>query len=138
MIRSRRSDWTVVAVLLLVGIPVLGWSGCSRSHSASNTQPLPPADAALSWFRAINGHNKPQAIAHFAPPNQTMMNWSDFGRVSFSDVHCRQLDEQDATARVECTFNESAPAGEQKDSFWDIEMARSGSGPWLITNYGQG
>jgi len=127
-----------VGLVLFGGVPALGWSGCSRSHSASNTHTLSPVDTALSWFMSINGHNKPQAMAHFAPANQTMMDWSDFGQMSFSNVHCRPLDLQEATARVECTFNESVPAGEQKDSFWDIEMTRSGSGPWLITNYGQG
>lgn len=67
-----------------------------------------------------------------------MMDWSDFGQVSFSNVRCRPLAEQQGTARVECTFNETAPNSEQKDSFWDIEMSRTGSGPWLINNYGQG
>lgn len=119
-------------------IEVTGASGGSLSGPTPKVQS--PTDTALAWFAAIDEKNFPVAVGHFVSSARTMMNWADFGSVSYSNVHCTLRSQTETQAVVLCMFVVHAPSGEPSGgaSFWTVEMERNGDGPWLIDNYGQG
>jgi hypothetical protein len=65
----------VPLAILLAGCVSLSWS----------TKHLPtipvqsPAATAQSWFAAINARRQSLALAHFAPAEYQMMEWSSWG-----------------------------------------------------------
>jgi hypothetical protein len=98
-------------------------------------------NAVYAWFAAIDDKQQSVMIGHAAPGARDMMNWNDGVTSmwpSFQHVKCKVTNSKDATSNLLCTFNESAPPGNQVDTFWTVSMTRSASGRWLITNYGQG
>jgi len=79
-------------------------------------------------------------MAHAAPNAQSMMDWNDGVTSmwpSFSHVSCKVTKSATSISNLLCTFNESAPPGNQIDTFWTVSLERSASGKWLITNYGR-
>jgi hypothetical protein len=98
-------------------------------------------NAVYAWFAAIDDKQQSVMIGHAAPGARDMMNWNDGVTSmwpSFQHVKCKVTNSTHATSNLLCTFNESAPPGNQVDTFWTVSMTRSASGRWLITNYGQG
>jgi hypothetical protein len=93
----------------------------------------------LSWFSAINSHNKQLALEHFVPADRGMMEWSFWGP-PFTHLHCSLTSGNASNADVYCTFatiNDPA-VGMSNESFWSVSLRRVHAGPWLIDNYGQG
>lgn len=94
-----------------------------------------------AWFRAINSKDQSSMVAHAAPVAKSSMNWND-GETSmwpsFAKVSCKVTNSTHSRANLLCTFKESAPPGNQIDTFWTVSLQRGASGKWLITNYGQG
>jgi hypothetical protein len=113
-------------------------AGCG-SGSLPRVAVLSPGETALAWFKAIDDHDMALAKAHFVPASREEMSWSDFDSVSFSNVQCALRSQAVTTAVLRCTFTPHAPAGDQVllDFYWTVYMQRQGSGPWLITDYGQ-
>jgi hypothetical protein len=99
------------------------------------------AQAAVSWFYALNHKDMAAAVAHFAPAAASMMDWYTGASAypTFSALHCRQVSADGTTASVLCTFKElHVEPGTQADNFWTVELQRQPDGRWLITNYGTG
>jgi hypothetical protein len=123
--------------LLVFGVALVGCSSASRSLPHVAVQP--PINTALSWFRSINEHNMPLALAHFVPKDRQQMEWSDFGSASFSEIRCQLVSQEKTTSEVDCTFHVPNPSPDMRGvTFWDIYMQREPPGPWLINAYGQG
>jgi hypothetical protein len=128
-----------VLAILLAGCGSLSW----------NTKGLPtipvqtPVATVQSWFAAINARKQSLALAHFAPADYQMMEWSSWGP-RFKNVHCsllRGVGPPTATsAVVRCTYDtiNDPDAGMSNQNFWDVDLQRDPPGPWLIDNYGQG
>ena len=141
-----------LAVPLLVALLL---AGCGGSSAPAHIAVKSPEATALAWFSAINAHNMPLAVAHFAPADRGQMAWSDFDSVTFSNVQCALQSEtqseskrlfathsssSQASASVMCTFTPHVPSGNQveHDGFWTVYLHKVSSGPWLITSYGTG
>lgn len=122
-------------------------AGCgSLTWRTKNLPTIPvqsPVATAESWFAAINARKQSLALAHFAPAQYQMMEWSSWGP-HFKNVKCTQLSgvfPQTATSSVvRCTYDtiNDPEAGMSKENFWDVYLQRAPPGPWLINNYGQG
>jgi len=124
-----------VTVLALMGLVSCGPSREPGVEIAIQT----PVGTALAWFQSVNTHDKSLALAHFASADRDKMEWSDFGSISFDNVQCQPEAETATTAAVRCTFAIRDPSPDvRSDTFWDIYFERQPSGPWLITDYGQG
>lgn len=111
-------------------IEVTGATGGSLSGPLPQVQS--PTATVLAWFAAINEHNFPLAVGHFATSARAMMNWADFGSVSFSSIQCKLRGQTVATSVVLCTFVANAPSGnpaQEGASFWTVQMERTGNGP---------
>jgi hypothetical protein len=101
-----------------------------------------PVATAESWFAAINARKQSLALAHFAPGEYQMMEWSSWGP-HFRNVHCSLLPAVPQTATsavVRCTYDpiNDPEAGMSNENFWDVYLQRTPPGHWLINNYGQG
>jgi hypothetical protein len=118
-------------------------AGCTASPGSIDPTRVysSPLTATFSWFRAINEKIPSALITHAAPNARDMMNWND-GMTSqwpeFSKIQCSIRKSTHSTSDVLCTFNETAPPGNNLDSFWTVALQHEKSGRWLITNYGQG
>ncbi len=119
---------------------LLGLGGCNLANSSfSQISVDSPVQTAYKWFSAINEHNMPLALTYFNPSEKGMMEWGDFNSIYFSHLKCQVEGQTTATSDVHCTFDMlNPPPGTQVDSFWNITMQRTNTGPWLITNYGTG
>ena len=127
----------VFGLVIGAGFVLAACGGPNAPKTAST-----PLAAAQAWFKSINDKNLEAAQAHFVVSERQMMDWGG-GDTStwptFTDLHCRTLSASTSKAGLYCNFDESAaPAEGNPDSFWTISMQRSGHGPWLINNYGQG
>ena len=143
-LRSQHARVRWVALALLLGLTV-SLSACSSGPS-SYSGPLPqievqsPVKTTIAWFKALNNHNAPQALAHFADGERRQMEWAQWGP-PFVRLHCSlQTQTTGNQAEVNCTFNDinDAAAGMSNVSFWNVYLQREPSGRWLINNYGQG
>lgn len=129
-----RRKWGLILVGFLV---VAGVSSCGPAGSAPPRHPAEgPVAASEAWFAAIDAGTLHLALAHFTPKDRGRMEWSNFGTVKFSDVHCRQWRRKAASAVTICHFKEVGSATPQ--TFWTVSLRRRGDGRWLITNYGTG
>ena len=133
-----RGRHSVVLVLLLgVGANLAACGGVPTARTIST-----PVTTARSWFKSINDKNLESAQSHFVASQKSMMDWGGGDTATwstFTDLHCRTLNNSGTTATVYCSFTESAsPSEGNPDSFWTISMQRTRHGPWLINNYGQG
>lgn len=126
----------MISKVLTVGLLALLLAGCSVAPPPS-VAVRSPVDTAQAWFKSINDHDMALAAAHFTPTTRAMMQWNDFGSVSFSHVRCSPQSRSERTASVTCTFTPHAPAGDQllADRFWTVYMRRQPPGPWLIYDY---
>jgi hypothetical protein len=134
--KSRRRVRALLAVLS-VGIAL---TACGKT--AAPLRPSTPLAAAQSWFAAINAKDLKSAQSHFVVSQRSMMDWGGGDTATwstFSHLHCKTLSHSGVAAVIYCSFSESAsPSEGNPDSFWTISLQRSGHGPWLINNYGQG
>jgi len=149
-----------VAAFIVGASAVAGCGSSTGSKAAESASPKPggtsvavavlyrpPKQAALSWLVAINHKDRAAVLAHFerAPGKGTWENgdqsvWVSGGTwrwPTFSALRCEQMSRSAATAWVRCTFKESVPIVEQRDSFWSVYLHRQSDGRWLITDYGQ-
>jgi hypothetical protein len=129
--------WTVALSVALA----FALNGCAATPTDAPSLSIAvqsPVDTAYAWFAAINEHNLPLALAHFAPADTGAMEWTDFDSFSFSDVSCSLVSQTSTTADVGCRFTEHAPSYENIDAGWGISLERQPPGPWLINNYGTG
>ena len=136
---SRTSLYRHPSVLLVVLVGLgFGLAGCSSQTSSSQPPPRvavqSPVDTALSWFKSVNDHDLPLALAHFAPGSREQMEWSDFGSTTFTNVQCSLVSATSTTSDVRCTYGLPNLPGR---TFWTVDMERTPPGPWLITSYGQ-
>jgi len=112
-------------------------------HYVSRSKPTiavqSPVLTTEAWFAAVNARDMPLAKAHFAPADRAQMNWSSWGQ-PFAHLHCSLWRHSRHSAEVNCTFaTQNDPAsGMSNVNFWNVQLARVASGPWLITAYGQG
>jgi hypothetical protein len=140
--RFSRSLRFRIVVLVVVVASVVVATLAIRSHEKGSTPKIAvqsPVNSTLSWFAAINAHDKPLALAHFVPANRDMMEWSYWG-VPFKGLHCSLMNRSTSRASVYCKFNNinDANMGMSNVSFWTVALQREPSGRWLINNYGQG
>jgi hypothetical protein len=157
----RAARGVLAAVALIVGAGTVAGCGSSPGSKASGSAShklggtsvsvavsyRPPKQAALSWLVAINHKDRAAVLAHFerTPGKGTWENgdqsvWASGGTwrwPTFSALHCDQMSRSATTAWVRCTFKESVPIVEQRDSFWSVYLHRQPDGRWLITDYGQ-
>jgi hypothetical protein len=113
------------------------WLNVGKALPTVRTEP--PAQTVIDWFRSINHHDYPLALAHFVPLDRQLMHWSDFGSTSFGDVHCDLLWQHLTDAQVGCSFFVPDPSPDMEGiDGWGVTLARHRQGPWLITGYGQG
>jgi hypothetical protein len=128
---------TVFGLVIEAGFILAACGGPNAAKTAST-----PLAAAQSWFKSINDKNLQAAQAHFVVSEKQMMDWGGGDPSTwptFTHLRCKTLSASASKGDVYCTFNESAaPAEGNPDSFWSISLQRSGHGPWLINNYGQG
>ena len=99
-----------------------------------------PINTALSWFKAINEHNMPLVLEHFARADRNQMeSVVDVDSYSFYDLRCRLIAKGMTTSWVRCMFKMHNPSPpEMLDvTYWSVYMQRKPPGPWLITGYGQ-
>lgn len=115
-----------------------GLAGCSSAPPPPIAIQSPVATT-LSWFQAVNEHNKPLALEHFVRADQGMMEWSSWGP-PFSDLHCHLQSGDAKGANVYCSFAtiNDPDTGMSNTSFWNVYLQRQPSGRWLIDSYGQG
>jgi hypothetical protein len=127
-----------VLILLTSGLAL---TGCGSSSPEGSQEFNTPLHSVYSWFSAINHKDELSMVAHAAPVLKNDMNWND-GDTSvwptFANVSCHLAHSRPSSANILCTFKESAPPGNQIETFWSVALARSSTGKWLITNYGQG
>jgi hypothetical protein len=148
-----------VAAFIVGAIAVAGCGSSTGSKAAGPASPKPGGtsvsvavlyrplkQAALSWLVAINHKDRAAVLAHFERTRHG--NWENGGQSfwasggtwrwpTFSALHCAQMSRSATTAWVRCTFKESVPIVEQRDSFWSVYLHRQPDGRWLITDYGQ-
>jgi hypothetical protein len=131
--------WKIAtAVALVAGLSVAVWAWQSSRDGDSSTIAIQsPVATTVSWFAALNAHNKPLALAHFIFGDRDMMEWSFWGP-PFKGLHCSQTSETATRADVYCTFDDVNDSDMSNVDFWTVSLQRSLSGPWLINNYGQG
>jgi hypothetical protein len=138
---SRSARFRIVALAMVVAAVAL-ITLLIRFHENEASPKIaiqPPVATTLSWFAAINAHDKPLAVAHFVPADRDMMEWSNWGE-PFRDIHCSLMNSATSRASVYCKFNDinDANMGMSNVSFWTVSLQREPSGRWLINNYGQG
>ena len=133
-----------VALLLVLAILLAGCGSLSWSTKHLPTIPVQsPVATAQSWFAAINARKQSLALAHFAPADYQMMEWSSWGP-HFKNVQCSLLSgvalPTATSAVVRCTYDtiNDPDAGMSNENFWDVYLQRDPPDPWLIDNYGQG
>lgn len=112
-------------------------SSTSHGGSQGTIAVQSPVATTLSWFAAVNAHDKALALAHFVPADRDMMEWSAWGP-GFTHLQCSLRSGSATSADVHCTFDPiyDANAGMSGDSFWDVYLQREPGQPWLINNYG--
>ena len=121
-----------------------GWAGAAggADPGAVSQAPGTPAQAALSWFRAIDAKDRQLVLAAFAPGNASGTSWhawSPEAWPTFSAVRCKGESQTPTRATVRCVFSESrAPSVGNPVGFWSVSFVRVRQGRWLIVNYGQG
>jgi hypothetical protein len=126
----------IASISLLAGVVAFVYD----NTSAVKARPS-PVKAALSWFGAINRHDRSLIDSKFAPDDRYMVaNVISWNLYYFLDVRCHTSSETRLRATVSCEFKmrDPAPPEMRNISFWDLDLRRSPSGPWLITGYGQG
>ena len=133
----------IILAVIGIGVGVLGVTGNSvlRTTTTSATTPQSPVQTTYAWFKSLNKKDYPAAVANFEPTARDMMEWGrgNKGWPTFSKLRCTLVSETATDTQVQCTFREAQAAGVgNPDSFWEIDMHRLGTGPWLIDNYGQG
>jgi hypothetical protein len=137
-VRGRSLLKIATAVTLVAGVSVAAWAIQSSAHGRSSTIAIQsPVATTLSWFAALNEHNKPLALAHFVVADRDMMEWS-FWEPPFHGLHCSLTSEGVNRANVYCTFDDINDNDMSNVDFWSVSLQRSSNGPWLINNYGQG
>jgi hypothetical protein len=91
----------MAAAMTLLGL------GCGSTSSHGGALPTiavhSPVATALSWFAALNAHNKSLALAHFAPADREQMEWSSWVP-PFKHLKCSQRSGSATSADVTCTF----------------------------------
>jgi hypothetical protein len=94
-----------------------------------------PVAATASWFEALDACNVPLINAHLAPARRGSWTCID----PFTHLHCVPESQAATTATVHCTFDpQNDPrVGNTGDTFWSVYLARSRSGRWLVTDWGQ-
>ena len=145
--KSRTSPTSAVVGTLICAGALLGLAACGASGGARfvSDPPVPtiaiqsPVATTLSWFAAVNAHDKPLALAHYVAADRHMMEWSSWGP-PFKHLRCSQRSGSATSAVVTCTFDEinDPTGGMSNTSFWDVYLQREPPGPWLINGYGQG
>ena len=126
----------VLVCLLVLGSAL---AACGSSGTSPKVGVDTPAATAAAWFKSINDGNLALAEAHFEPGSRSQMQWSDFGSVSFKSVKCLLRSQSATSSDVRCSFTvPNPPADLEGQYFWDVYMKRRGTGPWLISTYGQG
>ena len=140
--RSRRHHHSPTRATLSLMVVAGGFLAESTAASASPTLPSiaaqSPVATSLAWFTAINQRNMPLALAHFTPGARDTMRWATWPP-PFRRIHCALTSATRSSAAVYCTFaNQNDPASGMSDvSFWSIELHRTSTRRWLISNYGQ-
>lgn len=140
--RHRRSRRLLVVASMVAAV---GLSGVACGSGSSHGSAVPaiavesPVATALSWFAAVNARDKPLALAHFAPADRGMMEWSSWGP-PFRHLQCAQRSGSATSALVTCTVDkiDDPDVGMSNTTFWAVSLQRQPPGPWLINNYGQG
>jgi hypothetical protein len=128
----------VTGVTLVAGLSVAVWAiQTARDGDGPKITIQSPVATTLSWFAALNQHDKPLALAHFVVADRDMMEWSFWGP-PFKDLHCSLTSATATRADVYCTFDDINSGAMSNVDFWSVSLQRSSPGPWLINNYGQG
>jgi hypothetical protein len=137
-----RGNVTTVRLRALVPVGItLVLAGCTSSAAPRRIATQSPVDTTLSWFGAVNRHDRSLIDSKFAPgQRREVANVLDWNLYYFLDVRCHASSESRLSATVRCVFKMRNPAPPEmlNVSFWDFDLQRSPSGPWLITGYGQG
>jgi hypothetical protein len=117
---------TVIIVVAIAGVVFATLAIRSHENGPKPTIAIQsPVNTTLSWFAAINAHDKPLALAHFVPADRDMMEWSNWG-VPFKGLHCSLMNHSTSRASVYCTFNDinDANMGMGNVSFWNVALQR--------------
>lgn len=135
MRRSLRG--AILLSVIVLAITVAGCGGGAVQPQEVAVQN--PTDTALSWFKAIDAGNQALVLDHVTSNARKLVKSSDFGSLRFSHVRCYTYEESANTADVGCKFQVRKPSPDMQNvTGWSLDLQRKGSGPWLISTYGQG
>ena len=136
--RHRPGKRLIVAslsVLVVLALAIAALIHTAASESLPQVPIQPPVATTASWFEVLNACSMPLINAHMVPAKRGSWTCID----PFTHLHCVGESQAATTATVRCTFDpQNDPrVGNTGDTFWSVYLERTGSGRWLVTDWGQ-